>query len=63
MWLASTNEDNYNRDAEELFELASEQLLIIDTRRVRPAAGHRQQPGGRLPARRALDRRRHAVPA
>lgn len=31
MWLASPNEDNYNRYAEELFELASEQLLIIGT--------------------------------
>ena len=31
MWLASTNEDNYNRYAEELFELASEQLPIIGT--------------------------------
>ena len=28
---ASPNEDNYNRYAEELFELASEQLLIIGT--------------------------------
>ncbi len=31
LWLASTNEDDYNRYAQELFDLASEELLIIGT--------------------------------
>ena len=31
LWLASTNEDDYNRYAEELFDLASEELLVIGT--------------------------------
>ena len=31
LWLASTNDADYNRYAEELFDLASEELLIIGT--------------------------------
>ena len=63
MWLASTNEDHYNRYAEELFELASEQLLIIGTVGFAPLPVIVSNQVGRLPARRALDRRRHPVPA